>query len=216
MHFDQMHFDDVAWLGFVRGSLTTDERWLMQQHLTVGCSECSAAHAFWTRVMDLIAREADYELDASDIRLFTATAFEGEAREVAVNKMTILARLLFDSFRDDAPAGFRSALMQARHIVLSAGQWTISLRIKRESGNQVFLAGHVTRADTAASAPSRMEVTLRQAESPVGSATTNLSGEFHLQYRDASDLRLFVKVSEAETLEIPLPDQDPTSVVSTN
>ena len=202
-----MHFDDIAWLGFVRGSLTSNEKWLIERHLTVGCGECSAVHAFWAKVRDFVAREADYEPNPTDVRLVTA-AFAGEKPRVSISGWTTLARLISDSFRDPAPAGFRSALMQARHIVFSAGQWTISLRMKNEVGDQVFLAGQITRPDSDRWEPGQMEVTLLRAESPVENVTTNGSGEFQLRYRGASDMRLFVKVSESGTLEIPLPDQD--------
>jgi hypothetical protein len=204
-----MHFDDKSWLDFVRRLLNEDERWLLQQHLTVGCNECLRAHSFWSRITEMVARELDYEPDASDIRI-VAAAYTAEKPEISLPKSTKLAQLIFDSFRDASPAGFRSALMLARHMVFSAGQWTISLRIKNESGNQVFLAGHITRAESGSGEPRRMQVTLRQAGSLAGSATTNDSGEFHLRYVEVLDVWLFVNVSEAETLEIPLPHQNLT------
>ena len=204
-----MHFDDIAWLDFVRKSLTADEIWLMEQHLAVGCDECSAAHAFWAKVMDLVSLEAHYEPDPSDIQLVTA-AFTGGKTEVSMPRRTTLAQLIFDSFREPAPAGFRNALMQARHIVFSVGQWTVSLRMKTEAGNQIFLAGHITRPESDGSEPGRMEVTLLRAESPVESAATNRSGEFQMWYQDALDMRLLVKVSQTETLEVRLLDQDLT------
>jgi hypothetical protein len=205
-----MHFDDIVWLGFVRGSLTSDEKSSMEQHVTVGCGECSAAHAFWAKVMDFVARQADYEPNPSDVRLVTA-AFAGEKPPVPMSGWT-LAQLISDSFRDPAPAGFRSALMQARHIVFCAGQWTISLRMKNEADDQVFLAGQITKPDSDRWEPGQMEVTLLRVDSPVENVTTNGSGEFQLRYRGAFDMRLFVKVSESGTLEIPLPDQDLTRV----
>jgi hypothetical protein len=204
-----MHFDDIAWLGFVRGSLTSDEKSSMEQHLTVGCGACSAAHAFWAKVKDFVAREADYEPNPSDVRLVPA-AFAGEKPPVLMSGWTTLARLISDTFRDPAPAGFRSALMHARHIVFSAGQWTISLRMKNGVGDQVFLAGQITRLNSDRREPGQMEVTLLRVDSPVENVTTNGSGEFQLRYRGAFDMRLLVKVSESETLEIPLPDQDLT------
>jgi len=202
-----MHFDDITWLDFVRGLLTADETWLMQQHLTVGCVECARAHAFWSKMTDVIAREADYGPDASDMRVVT-DAFKNANRTAAIPNSTELALLIFDSFREAAPAGFRSALMQARHVVFRAGQWTISLRMKTESANQVFLTGHVMKIDSATEETGAMEVILQQSESPVAGAVTNDFGEFHLEYRNASYVRLFVKVSPAETLEIHLPDQN--------
>ena len=76
------------------------------------------------------------------------------------------------------------------------------------------MAGQITRAEPAGLKPSAMvneEVALMESDSLVASATSSHSGEFHLQYRDTLDLRLLVKVSEAETLEISLPDQDPAT-----
>lgn len=206
-----MHFEEKAWLDFVRKLLTADETWLMQQHLAVGCRECSKAYAFWTRVTDMVVRDSEYEPPASDVRRITA-AFIGVKREKAVQDTHTLARLVFDSFDVATPAGFRSALLQARHLVFCAGPWTISLRIKSESGNQAFMTGQITKADPAGLEPSAIEeVALMESDSLVATATSSLSGEFYLKYRDTLDLRLLVKVSEAETLVISLPDQEPAT-----
>jgi hypothetical protein len=118
-----------------------------------------------------------------------------EASHVKANLSQDHARLISDSFRD---------------VVFSAGHGTISLRMKNEAGDQVFLAGHITRPDSDRCEPGQMEVTLLRAESPVENVTTNSFGEFQLRYRGASDMRLLVKVSESGTLEILLPDQDLT------
>ena len=206
-----MHFEEKAWLDFVRNLLTADETWLMQQHLTVGCPECSKAYSFWTRVTDMTARDSDYEPPASDVHRITA-AFIVENREKAGPNLYTPAQLVFDSFHVAAPAGFRSALVQARHLVFCAGPRTISLRIKSESGSQVFMAGQITRAEPAGFERGAMEeVALMESDSLLVTATTSRSGEFHLQYRDTLNLRLLVKVSETETLEISLPDQDPAT-----
>ena len=205
-----MHFGEDAWLDFARKLLPPDETWSLQQHLAVGCQDCSKSYAFWTRVTEIIARDAEYDPTPSDVRSVTA-AFVGENREMAIRKLYIPAQLIFDSFHVAAPVGFRSALMQARHVVFGAGLWTISLRVKSDSGNRVFLAGHITRTEPARSEPGQIKVSLLQADSLLASATVSHSGEFHLEYRDTSSLRLVVEVSETETLDIPLPDQDPTN-----
>jgi hypothetical protein len=204
---DEMHFGDVAWVDFVRGALGVNEAKLMQQHLIDECGECLKAHAFWTRITDVISREPEYEPDASDIRVVKA-AFAHANSGMAASKMTTTAQVIFDSFRDAAPAGFRSALMHARYLVFRSSRWTISVRIKSDSGNQVFLAGHITERESAEGELGRMQVTLLNGAKPLETATTNRSGEFHLQYRDTVDVRLLVKVSGSEDLEIRLPDQD--------
>ena len=116
-----MHFKEKAWLDFVRKLLTADETWLMQQHLAIGCCECSKAYAFWTRVTDTAARDSDYEPPTSDVRKITK-AFIGERRERAVRDIYTPAQLVFDSFHVAVPAGFRSARLQARHLVFCAGR----------------------------------------------------------------------------------------------
>jgi hypothetical protein len=204
-----MHFEEQAWIDFVRKLLTAEETWLMQQHLVVGCRECSKAYDFWTRVADMASRDSDYEPPASDIRTIT-DAFIGANREETVRKMYTPAQLVFDSFHAAAPAGFRSALLQARHLVFCSGPWTISLRIKSESGKQLFIVGQITRAELAGLEPGA-EVSLMESDSLLATAASSRSGEFHLQYRETPNLRLIVKVSEVETLEISLPDQDPAT-----
>ena len=202
-----MHFDDISWLAFVRRSMPEDDTWLMQQHLTVACEECLKAHSFWAKLDDLLAKEGQYEPDASDVRVVTS-AFAGANSERKNLVLPKLAVLTFDSFQDSAPVGFRRSLVQARHVVFRSEGWTISLRIKQQTGNQVSLTGHISEAELPLRETSPMEVQLLSNGIPNASVTTSLSGEFHLQYSLVPDVRLLVNVSDAEALEIPLPVED--------
>ena len=204
-----MHFEDISWLGFIRESLPDEERWLMQQHLTVSCEECVAAHSFWAQLNDSLGREKTYEPDASDIRVVTS-AFSVKEQEPKNRAFSKLAVLIFDSLQDVAPTGFRSAVMQARHVVFRVADWTISLRIKNQASNQISLAGHIAEAESAIRDIGPMEVLLFSYGKPIASVTTNRSGEFHVQYPLAPEVRLLVKVSQTEALEIPLPAVDPS------
>jgi hypothetical protein len=202
-----MHFEDISWVSFIRKSLPDEQIWLMQQHLSVSCEECIAAYSFWGNFNDWVVRESTYEPDASDIRVVTS-AFSAEEQKSKNRTFSRLAVLIFDSFQDVAPAGFRSALMQARHVVFRVADWTISLRIKNQMGNQISLAGHITAREFATQDIGPMEVFLSSYETPIANVTTNRSGEFQVQYPLAPEVRLLVKVSPTETLEIPLPALD--------
>ena len=205
-----MHFDDISWLAFVRRSMPEDDTWLMQQHLTVACEECVKAHSFWAKLEDLLAQEREYEPDASDVRVVTS-AFSGANSERKNPVLPKLAVLTYDSFQGAAPVGFRSSLMQARHIVFRIDGWTISLRIKQQAGNQVSLTGHISEAELPLRETGPMEIQVLSNGIPNVSVTTSRSGEFHLQYSLVPDVRLLVNVSDAEALEIPLPAEDLTS-----
>ena len=201
-----MHFDDTTWFDFVRGLLTPDDAWLIQQHLTVSCDECTRAHAFWLRMHEFTTREASDEPDPSDVRrakrIIAAEKFEG----VPSGLLTV-AVLTFDSFRQATSAGFRSGpTTQARYLAYEAGAWAISLRMKNGPGNQVLLTGHIARRQAGPEETSQMELILQQADTPLGSSLTKGSGEFHMQYSSAPNVCLYLKVSAEEALEIHLPD----------
>lgn len=202
-----MHFDDITWLDFVRGLLTSDQAWLMQQHLTVGCEECKKAHAFWLKMQDFATRDASYEPSRADV-LIASEADLTERAEPTLPCDLTAAMVTFDSFRSAMAAGFRSGLTQARYVIYEAEPWTISLRIKSELGNQMFLTGQITKAGMTPDQTPGMPLMLQGADSLLRSTFTSGSGEFHLQYRSASNIRLLVKISPEQTLEIRLPDPE--------
>jgi hypothetical protein len=202
-----MHFEDTTWFDYVRGLLTPDEAWLMQQHLTVGCEECTRAHAFWLRMHDFTTREASYEPDPSDIgRAMDAMA--SKTLDAMPSGLLNVAVLTFDSFRQATSAGFRSGQAQVRYMVYEAGAWAISLRLKNELGGHILLTGHIARRQAETEENNEMALILQEMDTPLRSTSTNPSGEFHMQYRSAPNLCLYVNVSPKETLQLRLPDPE--------
>ena len=69
-----MHFGEDVWIDFARKLLLPDEKWLLQQHLAVGCQNCAKSYEFWTRVTEIIARDTEYDPTPSDVCGITAVS----------------------------------------------------------------------------------------------------------------------------------------------
>jgi hypothetical protein len=201
-------FSDEAWFDFVRHLLPETETAQMTRHLDDGCEECQQRHAFWQKLGAITSREWLYEPDDADLRIAKAAYAAGLAR-LYLPKNAHLAALVFDSFRDPAPAGFRATAIQTRHLICRAKGWTVALRLTQEYGHGVFIGGQVTQSMTESltrnekSGP--FEVTVLQADKFVERMQTNAVGEFYVRCLKQTHVRLYVDIPEEEALEIRLP-----------
>jgi hypothetical protein len=202
------HFSDEAWFDFVRHLLPDTDAVQMKAHLDEGCEECQRLHVFWQKLYAITSREREYEPDDSDLRIVKA-AYAAELPRLTLPKNAHLAAIVFDSFQDAAPAGFRGVAVPTRHLVCRARGWTVALRLTHEQGHGVFIGGQVTPPTTESISgepkAGPFEVTLSQADKFVERAQTNAVGEFYVRSQKDTDIRLYVHVSEQEALEVRLP-----------
>jgi hypothetical protein len=197
------HFTDESWFDFVRRLLPAHQMDLMRTHLAEGCSHCRELHAVWRRVASITARESDYEPDDCDVGL--ALAAFGDRRPAAMSTHRLPPYVVYDSFRDAAPAGVRSVLIHARHLLYEVDKWSVALRLKAEPGNQVSLAGHVTQRGASGS-EGGLQIKVTSGNALMAKTITNGVGEFYLQCPGRKHLQLHVRLREQEELRIDLPD----------
>jgi len=198
------HFADEAWFDYVRKLLAPDQMQQMKTHLDEHCAECTELYDIWQRVLDTVTRESRYAVPPSDVAVVTA-AFKRYHRS-ALPRTPLVAALVFDSLYDPAPAGFRSVLAQARHLLYEASNWTIALRLKTEPANRVSLVGHVTRTGPSSGTEgSAFEITISRGDTLIAQTMANNLGEFHLEYQNLSALRLRLRLSDEHGLDVDLP-----------
>jgi len=198
------HFADETWFDYVRNLLPPDQKQAMTTHLNEDCAECNERYNIWKRVFDTVTRESRYSPQPSDVTRVTA-AFEKYQRSRRPST-GVLATLVFDSLHNAAPAGFRSVLAHARHLLYEANNWTIALRLKAEPGNQVSLVGHVTQTGASSvTEGSDLEVTVSRGDTLIAQTISNNVGEFDLEYQNLDALRLRLRFSDEYGLEVDLP-----------
>jgi CheY-like chemotaxis protein len=115
-------------------------------------------------------------------------------------------RLIFDSFRDPVPAGFRSREPRGRRVLYASRSVRVDLWIEPAAGSD---RGTLTGQILDWSEPTRRfdgaSVALVSGKGPVWRATTNEYGEFHLDFEIQPKLSLRITGDKAIDLTIRMP-----------
>jgi hypothetical protein len=193
------HFDIEQWVDFSRGTATEADRSLMQVHLDSGCTRCSRMVALLAGVAAAVRVDKSSEPPASAVRLAKAL-YQPPRPE------RLIARIVYDSFRDPLPAGVRTQDRLTRHILFEAGGYSLDVRVERHGGPATAtLVGQVVRRDSPVAASSDVQATLRTGTKIVAAASGNAFGEFQLDCRPAPSLQLEVSLGTGgPVLDVPL------------
>ena len=118
----------------------------------------------------------------------------------------ILARLVYDSFREPLPAGVRSQHRLSREALYQAGGFELDLRLEREKDTgEVTIVGQLASRTEPAKGMSGVPVFLASPKQIVTRTVSNRFGEFQAQCRPQPHMRLYVLVNNAGNyIEIPL------------
>src|SRR5947207_10652996 len=103
------HFSTGDWLEFAREVVTPEQMALMQRHLDDGCNRCLAIAETWRAVLEVTRREIAYHAPESAVRVVKSAYLPRQLLSPAT-RVARMARLVFDSLLQPAPAGFRSAM----------------------------------------------------------------------------------------------------------
>jgi hypothetical protein len=194
------HPDSWEWLDFVRGVGDPDGQSAKAAHLSSGCERCQAVVRGLHAVTAAAAREAQYDPPASVLRRAQAIF---PVREPAMN---VVAKLIYDNFRDPLPAGLRAMGRLTRHALYEAGDVFVDLQMEHEAvAGKVTLVGQVSdRVDPQINTTS-LPILLMARTGLVASAMCNRLGEFGMQFEPAHDLRLFVPLRESgRYVDVPM------------
>jgi hypothetical protein len=201
------HYDQAHWLQFLRAELDPQLRSAMQRHLDAPCSKCSATVELLRKVASTAQADAQVNVPESAVRMARAIFALNKPEEVHL-KSGILARLVFDSFREPATAGVRSGRQLARQTLYEAGDYTIDLRFEPDlDPAQVVMVGQIANRVAPELPPQSVPIVLRGGRQELGRAVTNQFGEFQLVYRPKMPLRLLVSVlrGTSDRVEIRVP-----------
>jgi hypothetical protein len=193
------HFKIEQWADFSRGLDSAIDRSAMESHLLTGCPRCSRLVKMFGSVAAVARTEAAYEPPAGAVRLATAI-YQIRKPE------RLLARLVFDTFRQPLPAGVRTQDRQTRHALYEAGGYSVDLRLDHQRpADMASIIGQLADRDHPGVGADDVRVELKTREQILASANCNRFGEFQLHYRPAPALRLDVILgASGKRLELPL------------
>ena len=186
------HLDTWKWVDYVRGVGEEAGRSAMEAHLSSGCRRCQTIVRTLRSVATAAGVETDYEPPEGVIRRAQAI-FPPHRPE-----MSVLAKLIYDSFREPLPAGMRAQGRLARHALYEAGDFFVDLQLEHEaSSGTVMLVGQVSDREHPRINTTSLPILLMARKGLVTSAMCNRLGEFEMAFRPARDLRLHVPLRES-------------------
>ena len=201
------HFQIEQWLDFVHGFANEKDRASMEQHLATECEKCSGTVNRLRRLVSAALADAAYDIPDYAVRSARAVyALQRPEKVLILPKL--MAKLVFDSFREPALAGVRSQHKITRQAMYEAGDYCVDLRIERERGStSVVLVGQIANRVQPEQRISKVPVILMSGKQILGRAISNAAGEFQIEYQPKKSLCLYVPVRHAgKQIEVPLKD----------
>jgi hypothetical protein len=190
-----MHYQAGQWVDFVRGLMSQPEREAMRAHLNAGCVKCREVAGLFARAVLRATADASYDPPEYAVQCARAVYFLQHPREVKLAP-GFVAKLVYDSFRAPLPAGLRSQQQVLAHRLLyEAGPYHVDLRLQRKVGSpQVVMVGQIANREQPAIGIPNVPMLLLSEHSVLSKALSNHLGEFIMEYRPASSLRLYASV----------------------
>ena len=201
------HYDITEWLDFVHGLAGEAKHEAMEAHLGTQCAACGAGVARLRKLIEVAMADARYEVPESALHMARALYNLQKPEQVRVLP-TLLARLVFDSFREPALEGVRGQQRITRQAMYEAGDYSVDLRLEQERGAAtVALVGQIVNRVVPEQKVADIPVVLMAGEEILGRARSNEFGEFQLEYQPRQPLSLHVPVERAgQEIEVRLQD----------
>jgi len=199
------HFDISQWTDFGRGVDLGPKRAAMEAHLLVqGCARCRATLDL-VRGVVAVARTAD-RYTPPDYVVRCAKALSAFQQPKKTRLPSLVARLIYDSFRDPLPAGMRSEDRVSRQALYEAGNFCLDLRLEHDRGAPlVTLVGQLTNRTAPDISMPEAPVLLMARNGVVAHTISNPFGEFQMEYAPARHLRLCVPLDPSgKRIEVSL------------
>jgi hypothetical protein len=203
------HFSEQTWADFARAVSAPEFSRDIQAHLLAGCPECVTSHKTWGKVSRMATDEAAYEPPENLVRL-VKLGFGGRATAKA-QKWT-LATLIFDSFTQPLLHGVRSGTTNAAgtstvwQVVYEAEGLTVDLRVThRAQSKMAHLVGQIFDKRTVRPLQENAIVELSKDRNiTITASAVNAFGEFHIEFEPQDHLRLSIKATGRNSVQIPL------------
>ena len=181
-----MHLTTETALDFIEGRLNQDQEAFWKKHMD-GCIECRRDLLRWQQIANDL--KMSHLESASDEDLASAAhIFVTEPKE-HIGLRSIIASIVFDSFRQPALAGVRGGASRVgRQLVMRAEEFDIHIKVWGNSDHRQMLGQLLPRNGKIFTSGARFHL-LRNGER-LESTTTDQLGEFHFEYVPEGDLSL--------------------------
>ncbi len=206
------HLAEQPLVDFVRGVCDPPVARGIKAHLDAGCPKCQSALDSWGHVRRLAAQEHAYAPPENLVRMakfaFVSQTTQRARSDVPTNWN--LANLVFNSFTQPLPAGYRSATasgtLNVWQVIYEAEGLTVDLRFGRRSLSKVvYIVGQILDKHAAQALHHDTTVELSTEDDLlVATSPITVMGEFHIEFREKGPLWLCVKISGRNPVRIPL------------
>jgi hypothetical protein len=202
----KQHFTDEQWSDYVRNLTMVGFVVEIQRHLDSGCEECREAARFWSEFYE-VSTHAFALLPPSEALRAVEASFASHSFGASRRKSVLVAKVIFDSMLQPAPAGVRGSKRSPRRIVSQVGKWVVDLQLEQTAGKKLIVTGQVINRPLSARAASTLAVSLLREQVVLGSSSTNQFGEFQVSGESGAGLRLYIDSPGRVAIEVPLPDE---------
>jgi hypothetical protein len=189
----------------VRGLSSDTQQARMKEHLA-GCPQCGEFVRMLQKLVAVVNKPLSR--DVPDYVVHNAISIAALGRPEKVTFAAVVAKLIYDSFREPLPAGVRSQQTVSRQALYEAGEFSVDLRLEHERGEAtVTLVGQVANRNQPGVPIANCPVLLFSGAEVVARAATDEYGEFQMKYRPGKHLRLQLPIASGEKwIEIRLAD----------
>lgn len=195
---DNKHFKEEVYAQFVAGCLSGQLLDEFQTHLKVGCEACAASVEWYRQLSILLEKDLAYEPPEDSIQSIV-NAFRLKKPET-VNLVSVVAKVLFDSFLQPLPAGVRQPVLAERQVLYQAGEMQLDLKIeKTNEENEHLIIGQLIPQESAGpQAVNAFKTVLREGDQVIQSTYSNELGEFvfHVVPKKSYDLEILLTDSK--------------------
>jgi hypothetical protein len=132
-----MHLSSETALDFIESRMDRDQENFWQRHLET-CNQCTEDVGLWRQLETDLKRS--HLKSVSNEVLNKVTGFFPYRREQSHSSFrSVIATLIFDSFRQPALAGARGTAASARQLVMRAEEFDIHIKVWGESDHRQIL-----------------------------------------------------------------------------
>jgi hypothetical protein len=162
----------------------------------------------WQAVLEHLSQEIRYTPPDHVLRDVQAAYFVHKPWRWLV-EIARRAELVFDSFRQPAPAFVRNSTSSSRRLVHEADPFVIDLRLETVR-DRLVLVGQVLNSENPEQPLYGVDILLLDGEDLVERTKASSSGEFEVQCaRDRDrELRLFINIRGHRAIGIAIPDEE--------
>src|SRR5580698_6207556 len=198
------HYSLEKWVDFARNVVREDEKVEMQSHLETGCAQCSKELGMWQRLQQVARRELTYTPSDGAVRTVNASFMNRSTRRASHSK-SLVASLLFDSFRSPLLAGVRSSGSASQQFLYGVGDYRIDVRIEPQlDSEKVVLIVQVLNSADPDERLSAAPISLLKGRKILAESVTSEFGEFQIESELQGGIRLVVTLSNQQEVALQL------------